>query len=394
MQRRRTDRPSYPRRARWSALACIAVVGAVPLAAVASVSADRGAPHGAVDARPAQESTTIRLVFGGDVLMHSPLWRQAARNARDAGRSGLDFRPMFDDVRGMLGAADLAVCHLETPVAPPGERLSTYPLFGVPREVVPALADAGFGHCSTASNHVLDRGVAGIEATMAALGRAGITQSGMASDESGAEPSIRDVAGVQVALLSYTYGYNGIRPPAGEPWRSNLIDPARILRDAATARARGAQVVVASLHWGIERSHVPSDEQRRVARAVTVPGGVDLIVGHHAHVLQPIEQVNGKWVLYGLSNLVSNMPVDSRWPAASQDAALVEVAVTVGPAGVAVARPVAYPTWVDKRAGWTIRVLTPQSAARLGADARASLERTQEILEGFVVAETSASTNP
>jgi len=372
-------------------LACTALVGAAPVAAVAAVSADRGTSRGMADAGPAQESTTIRLMFGGDVLMHSPLWRQAARNARDAGRDGLDFRPMFDDVRDLLRSADLVVCHLETPVAPPGERLSTYPLFGVPREVVPALADAGFGHCSTASNHVLDRGTAGIEATMAALGRAGITQSGMASDPSGAEPFIRDVAGVQVALLSYTYGYNGIRPPAGEPWRSNLIDPARILRDASAARARGAQVVVASLHWGIERSHAPSDEQRRVARAVTVPGGVDLIVGHHAHVLQPIEQVNGKWVLYGLSNLVSNMPVDSRWPAASQDAALVEVSVTVGPEGVAVARPVAHPTWVDKRAGWTIRVLTPRSAARLGADAPASLERTRRILSGFVGSETGAA---
>lgn len=384
-----------PRRlARSSVLACIAIVGAAPVAAVAAVSADRGAPHGVVDAAPAQESTTIRLVFGGDVLMHSPLWRQAARNAREEGREGLDFRPMFDDVRGLLRAADLAVCHLETPVAPPGERLSTYPLFGVPREVVPALVDAGFGHCSTASNHVLDRGVAGIEATMAALGRAGVTQSGMASDASGAEPFIRDVAGVQVALLSYTYGYNGIRPPAGEPWRSNLIDTARIMRDASVARSRGAQVVVASMHWGIERSHVPSDEQRRIARAITVPGGVDLIVGHHAHVLQPIEQVNGKWVLYGLSNLVSNMPVDARWPASSQDAALVEVSVTVGPEGVAVARPVAHPTWVDKRAGWVIRLLTPRSAARLGAEARASLDRSTEILRGFVLPVAAVSARP
>lgn len=383
-----------PRVARWGVVACVAIVGAGPVAAVTTALADSGTSRASVDAEPAPETTTIRLVFGGDVLMHSPLWRQAARNARGQGRSGLDFRPMFDDVRGMLRGADLAVCHLETPVAPPGERLSTYPLFGVPREVVPALADAGFDHCSTASNHVLDRGVAGIEATMDQLDRVGITQSGMARDAFGAEPFIRDVAGVQVALLSYTYGYNGIRPPAGEPWRSNLIDPARILRDTSAARSRGAQVVVASMHWGIERSHLPSDEQRRIARAITVPGGVDLIVGHHAHVLQPIETVNGKWVLYGLSNLVSNMPVDERWPAASQDAALVEVSVAVGPGGVAVARPVAHPTWVDKRAGWVIRLLTPRSAARLGADARASLDRSTEIFRGFVLPVAAVSARP
>lgn len=324
------------------------------------------------------------MVFGGDVLMHSQLWARAERTARANGRTGFDFRPMFADVRTLLRGADLAVCHLETPFAPPGEALTTFPRFGVPREVAEGLAYGGFGHCSTASNHVLDRGVAGIQATMAALARAGITQSGMAASKADAEPFIRDVAGVPVALLSYTFGYNGIRPPSGEPWRSNLIDPVRIRRDARVARARGARVVVASMHWGVERSHRVSAEQERVARAITAPGGVDLVVGHHAHVLQPIERVNGVWVLYGLSNLVSNMPTDSRWPAASQDAALVEVSVTVDSDAVRVARPIAHPTWVDKRAGFVVRILEPRSTTSLGAEQRASLTRTSSILGEFL----------
>jgi len=324
------------------------------------------------------------MVFGGDILVHSQLWARAERTARASGREGFDFRPMFADVRGLLGRADLAVCHLETPFAPPGEPLSTFPRFGVPREVAEGLAYGGFDHCSTASNHVLDRGVAGIEATMAALARAGITQSGMAARRQDAEPFIRDVGGVPVALLSYTFGYNGIRPPRGEPWRSNLIDPARIRRDARVARARGARVVVASMHWGVERSHRPSREQERVARAITAPGGVDLIVGHHAHVLQPIERVNGVWVLYGLSNLVSNMPTDSRWPAASQDAALVEVSITVDATAVRVARPVAHATWVDKRAGFVVRILDPRTPSPLGTEPRASLARTRRILGEFL----------
>lgn len=324
------------------------------------------------------------MVFGGDVLVHSQLWARAERTARSTGREGFDFRPMFADVRGLLGRSDLAVCHLETPFAPRGEPLSTFPRFGVPREVADGLAHAGFDHCSTASNHVLDRGVAGIEATIAALTRAGITQSGMATRLEDAEPFIRDVAGVPVALLSYTFGYNGIRPPRGQPWRSNLIDPARIRRDARTARARGARVVVASMHWGIERSHRPSASQESVARAITAPGGVDLVVGHHAHVLQPIERVNGVWVMYGLSNLVSNMPTDSRWPAASQDAALVEVTITVEDDTVSVARPVAHPTWVDKRAGFVVRILDPRDPSRRRADERASLARTTRILGAFL----------
>jgi poly-gamma-glutamate capsule biosynthesis protein CapA/YwtB (metallophosphatase superfamily) len=365
----------------WSVLAaglvaCVSLLALPPSAARAepgTVEGDDGA-------------TTIRFLFGGDVLMHSPLVRQAQRNFTGARGGGYDFRPMFSDVRALVRSVDLAVCHLETPVAPPGERLSTYPVFGVPREVTGALAWAGFDHCSAASNHVLDRGVAGIEATMDALADAGITQHGMARDAAGAEPLVRDVAGVPVALLSYTYGYNGFRPPAGQSWRSNLIDPERIRRDARLARERGAKVVIASVHWGIEASHVPSDEQRRIARTITAPGGVDLVVGHHAHVLQPIEQANGTWVLFGLSNLVSNLPTDARWPAASQDGALVEVSITVGPNGVTVARPVVHPTWVDKNAGWVVRLLTPRAATRSSADARASLERTRRVLNPFVVA--------
>ena len=350
----------------------------------ASGSAVRADGRPVAASSPADRSTTIRFLFGGDVLMHSPLVRQAQRNFTGPRGGGYDFRPMFSDVRTLVRSVDLAVCHLETPVAPPGERLSTYPVFGVPREVTGALAWAGFDHCSTASNHVLDRGVAGIDATMDALADAGITQHGMARDAAGAEPLVRDVVGVPVALLSYTYGYNGFRPPAGQPWRSNLIDSVRIRRDARLARERGAKVVIASVHWGIEGSHVPSDAQRRIAREITGPGGVDLVVGHHAHVLQPIERVNGTWVLFGLSNLVSNLPTDARWPAASQDGALVEVSIVVGPNGVTVTRPVAHPTWVDKNAGWVIRLVDARRPGQLRAEERVSLARTRMVLGEFV----------
>lgn len=367
-------------------------VGASAVALLVLTAAGASSVHAGsrADGRPLKDvaavdaTRTVRFLFGGDVLMHSPLVRQAQRNFIGPRGGGYDFRPMFSDVRALVRSADLAVCHLETPMAPRGERLTTYPVFGVPGEVAGALAWAGFDHCSTASNHVLDRGVAGIEATMDALEGAGITQRGMARDAAGAEPLVRDVAGIPVALLSYTYGYNGFRPPAGQPWRSNLIDPARIRRDARLARERGARVVIASVHWGIEGSRVPSDAQRRIAREITGRGGVDLVVGHHAHVLQPIERVNGTWVLFGLSNLVSNLPTDARWPAASQDGALVEVSVTVSPTDVTVETPVVHPTWVDKNAGWVIRLLDTRPPAQLRADERASLARTRDVLGSYV----------
>jgi poly-gamma-glutamate synthesis protein (capsule biosynthesis protein) len=296
-----------------------------------------------------------RLAFVGDVLMHSPLVERAADTARAAGVGGYDFRPMFADVRPLLSSADLAVCHLETPVAPAGERLSTAPLYGVPVEVVDGLAWAGFDHCSTASNHALDRGTAGIDATLGALDRAGITQTGMARSAAEATPIVLDVAGIAIAPLSYTYSFNGLRLPADEPWRSNPIDVWRILSDALVARERGAEVVVVSLHWGTEGRSEPNDDQVALADTLTASGLVDLVVGHHAHVVQPIATVNGRWVAYGLGNIISNLPTSDMWPAAAQDAMVLTVDVSVDATGVTVERPVVHPTWVDKRDGWVIR---------------------------------------
>ena len=132
-----------------------------------------------------------------------------------------------------------------------------------------------------------------------------------------------------------------------------------------------------SLHWGAEGDHTPTRYQRDVAAWLTASNAVDLIVGHHAHVVQPIEQVHGVWVVFGLGNVLSNLPTSSMWPAASQDAMVVTTTLTVAADGaVTFERPVVHPTWVDKDAGWIVRLvdrelarpdLTPGRRARLDA---------------------------
>jgi poly-gamma-glutamate capsule biosynthesis protein CapA/YwtB (metallophosphatase superfamily) len=109
----------------------------------------------------------------------------------------------------------------------------------------------------------------------------------------------------RVALLSYTYGFNGYPAPNGETWRSNPIDPARIERDALRARRRGADVVVVALHWGDEYTHEPNAQQAQLAPQLIRSPNIDLLVGHHAHVVQPFERVGREWVAYGLGNLVA-----------------------------------------------------------------------------------------
>lgn len=330
---------------------------------------------------------TVTFAFAGDTLVHSPL---VARAWENGGRTRYDFAPMFARIASVVGWADLAVCHLESPVAPFGEPLSTAPRYGIPGDIAVGLAAAGWDRCSTASNHSYDRGIGGIEATVTSLTMAGLGQSGMARAPLERIAPVLDVRGVKVVHLSYTWSLNGMRLPAGQPWRVNLIDPAQIVADATDARGRGAEVVIVSLHWGVEKESRPSSYQREVADVVTASGAVDLIVGHHAHVVQPIEQINGRWVAFGLGNHLSNMTDGFGWPASSQDGAVLLVTMhRLADGAVAVDRPEVVPTWVDRNDGWIIRpviadLADPTTSPGVRAQLAASLARTRSVVGDFI----------
>ena len=333
----------------------------------------------------------ISLAFTGDILVQRGLWPTAAKNAQTFGSTEpYDFSPMFSDVAELLSNADLAVCHLESPIAPPGAEIFSYPKYQVPSQIIPAIADAGYDACSTASEHVFDGGSEAINATVSAFESLGIMQSGMARTPDEIKPLPTQVGDVVIAHLSYTLRYDS-PPPIGEDWRSALIDIPRILADAREARTLGAQAVVLSLHWGNEDSAVPTEQQRQWANELTISGEIDLIVGSHSHVLQPIEQINGVWVMFGLGNFLTNMPTKSARPEEGQDGAIVTLTMTRAANNrVTVSQPVVYPTWVDKRSGYTIRHLgadlAQASAVEAGiASSRwsaelASLRRTRKIL--------------
>jgi hypothetical protein len=337
------------------------------------------------------EPASVSFAFSGDILPHSPLWRGAQRLAAASGRSGYDFGPMLAGLAPLHASADVAVCHLETPIAPVGEELSTVPYYGVPAEVIDAIADAGFDRCSTASNHVFDRGVAGIDRTVAEFHRVGVAQTGMARIPSEIEPTTFAVNDVQLAHLSYTFSYNGLRLPEGEEWRSRLIDVDRIVADASNARALGAEAVIVSLHWGAEKVTAPTSAQRDLAAALTVSGQVDLIVGHHAHVVQPIEQINGVWVVYGLGNILSNLPASDQFPVNSQDAMVVTIDLQRDASGeIAWSRPIVHPTWVDKSNEWTVVLLDAELQRKGMSPGRrsvleASRRRTLDVVGDYAV---------
>lgn len=282
-----------------------------PAPASATPSRDTPAP-----AQPAESSTApttspaqrqFTLVATGDVLLHERLWDQAARDAGPGG--GQNFAPQLSAVQPVVGGADVAVCHLETPLAQSIESARGYPTFAAPPEIVPALVATGFDACTTASNHTFDQGPVGIGRTLDRLDEAGLAHAGSARRREEDRPTLVEVATpggtVTVGLVSYTFGFNGIPYPRGERWRSNEIDESAILRDAAAARRAGAEFVVVALHWGTEFSQEPNDQQLGLAPELLGSPDVDLLLGHHAHVVQPVEAIDGEWVAYGLGNLMA-----------------------------------------------------------------------------------------
>ena len=260
---------------------------------------------------PTPERRTFTLVGTGDVLLHERLWRQAERDGAETGNGVLDFTPQLAHIAPIVSDADLAICHLEVPLAPADGPYEGYPTFSGPPQVVSALDATGYDACSTASNHTFDQGAGGVTRTLDALDAAGIAHAGSARTPSEAEQTtmvdVETTEGpVKVGLLSYTYGFNGIPYPASETFWANEIDEQEILADAATARQRGAEVVVVALHWGTEYDHDPNSQQAEVAPRLIGAPDIDLLLGHHAHVVQPIENIGGKWVVYGMGNLMAN----------------------------------------------------------------------------------------
>lgn len=257
---------------------------------------------------PARAPQRFTVVATGDVLVHQDL-ELTAGALQDDGR--YDFSAVLAPVAPLIRRADLAICHLETPVAPRGGPYRGYPNFAVQPEIVDALAGVGYDLCSTASNHSLDDGTDGLVRTLDTLDAAGIAHSGTyrtAADSQ--QPTIVDVHGITVASVAATYGLNGGGPPADRAWEVSVADVPDVdgmLAAAARARAAGAQVVIASLHCCAEYGHDPTDAQVAAVRTLLASPDIDLVLGHHAHVVQPFEQIGGAWVAYGLGNFVAEM---------------------------------------------------------------------------------------
>jgi poly-gamma-glutamate synthesis protein (capsule biosynthesis protein) len=327
-----------------------------PPSSLASTSVPPSPTDASVTTSPpttAPPTRSFSIAATGDFLIHSTV----ANAARLDGGTGYDFSPMLRDVEPLLSSADLAVCHLEVPLSADNTDISGYPVFAAPRELARDIGEAGYDTCSTVSNHALDRGFAGVVNTLDALDEAGVRHAGSArTAEEATAPTLLDVEGVSVAHLAYAYGFNGLPIPAEAPWSVNAIDPARIIADAGAARAAGAEFVLVSLQWGAEYQQAPTADQQAIAATLLSAPEVDLIIGHHVHVVQPVGTVGPKTVAYGLGNFLSNQSPEAGLLPSTQDGVILHLEVTeTAPGQFTVAPPTFTPTFVDRTGGYVIR---------------------------------------
>jgi len=378
-------------------LVVIAVIAACVLYGNLVPSSEHG-PLGAPSANVAEaagigERRRFTLLASGDLLSHTSVLQQASA---DAGGSGYEYGTMFEAVRPIIEDADVAICHLETPVRAAGTAVDgVVPVFGAPEEIAGEIRSAGYDRCSLASNHSLDQGAAGIDATLAAFDAATLGHAGMGRNAAEAAARTFAVNGVTVAHLSASFNFNGFSTPESQPWRANLIDTVRLRTDARQARADGASVVIVSLHWGAEGVTDVLPEQRRVAEELTADGAVDLIIGHHAHVVQPIEEVNGRWVVFGMGNQLSGMGDSTDCcDVRALDGMMIRTEIVERPDGTfTVDRPEAIPTFLGRSPYRVVPVTAgltdPTVAAHVtGAELEASLARTSTVVGAHIRAET------
>jgi len=266
-------------------------------------------PSGSPSTKPvaAKPLRSLTVVSSGDLLLHERLWNQAIQ---DGQHGQWNFYPQLADIASMTKTANLALCHLETPLAPLGGHYTGYPVFNSPPQIVAAVKKLGFDMCDQTSNHSFDAGSAGIKRTLDDLDAAGIRHTG--TYRSAAESKrllIMNVdtknGPVKVGILAFTYGFNGFPYPGGKTWLANQINLTKIKHDAKSLRKQGADVVILKLHWGAEYTNYPNGFQTGLAKAIAKTGLVDLIDGDHTHSVQPIQKIDNMWVIYSHGNLAA-----------------------------------------------------------------------------------------
>ena len=247
------------------------------------------------------EKKSMSLVMVGDALIHDSIYKDAY-----IGDNNYDFMGMFTDVGDIIKDYDLRYYNQETIIGGKNLGLSNYPLFNSPDEIGSDLVKTGFNMVSLANNHSLDKGEVGLNYSinfwnsMDDVINAGSYSSFLERDN----PKIYEKNGIKFAFLSYTVGTNGLKLPNGKEYLVNVYSD-ELVKDNIDKVKDEVDLIIVAMHWGNEYTHTPNLEQKRIAKYLSCLG-VNLIIGSHPHVIQPVDYVGDTLVIYSLGNFISS----------------------------------------------------------------------------------------
>ncbi len=286
---------------------------------------DKGNPM-IVDKKNDKEKTTsVSLVMVGDNLIHSSIYKDANANAN---YDGYDFKPMYSYLKEVVSNYDLAYYNQETILGGSEIGLSDYPTFNSPQEVGDAMIDAGFNLVSLATNHTMDRGEKAITKSCEYWNSHKdevLSAGSYCSEEERNEIKIKEKNGIKYTMLSYTYGTNGIPVPKGKEYLVNVwptdLDindverdtdyqayKEQVKKDIEAVRDK-VDVLMVAMHWGVEYTHTPTEYEVDMANYLASLG-VDIVIGSHPHVVQPVTWIDDTLVIYSLGNMLSAQETD------------------------------------------------------------------------------------
>lgn len=247
---------------------------------------------------PEVKEERLSLIMVGDALLHSSLYRDGYQNGT------YDFTSQLELIKPEIQKHDFAFYNQESILGGTSIGLSDYPNFNSPQEFGDAMIDAGFNLVSLANNHTMDRGVTAIQNSCDYWKTKDVLTAGSyCSAEDAEEIKIKEKNGIKYTMLAYTYGTNGITVPSDKPYLVNLYSDELAKADIEKVRDK-VDLLIVSMHWGTEYRSEPTDEQKREAEYLSNLG-VDIIIGTHPHVIEPITYINDTLVIYSLGNFIS-----------------------------------------------------------------------------------------
>jgi len=302
----------------------------------------------------------LSITCAGDIMAHgTQLTAQY-----DQATGTYDFSNNYMYVTDYIRRADLALCNVETTFA--SGKPTGYPAFNSPDSMADDIEEAGFDVAITANNHMLDRGYRGMQRTLKVLREAGLTTVGsQLAGENETTFTLVDVKGVRVGIVAYTYETSGstanrtmngsAMSAASKEWINGFCYPALdqdlayLKQDIDGARAAGADIVIAYLHWGEEYQRSANRWQEKIAETV-VDFGADIIFASHPHVLQPVEWIGDVPVFYSMGNFISNQRAETLDNRYTEQGMLANVDLTWDPETETITyiNMNVLPTWVDR----------------------------------------------